>query len=121
MAVVVLLWSGVGFVFLGLGMVVIMGSLYSEMRLALRLTPNSVMALTRLNDQLWQIHFLRQAPMSVGVLPSSLISRYFLLLQVSSEKADRQNILIFWDSLPKPLLRQLRVALRLSASYDSFI
>ena len=118
MALAALFLSDLGWGFVGLGVPFISGSLYREMRLAFLLTPQSVVSLTRLTQNRWQIHFRKHAAMQVVVLPSSLISRYFLLLQLSPLDARCKSVLIFPDSLRKELLRELRVFLRLECSSD---
>lgn len=77
--------------------------------------PRSVVELMQQAAHHWQIGYRSGEHVAVRWLPSSVITRYLLILHGVDAQQQRHVVLLFADSFPSMVWRRLVVAVRLGA------
>lgn len=90
---------------------------YFSYRLHYQKTLNASIIAIRLNaENQWSITLAKQAPLSVVLLDSSLLSHYLMILNFKAETGKRYSIILAQDTIEAQLARQIRARIKVMSA-----
>jgi hypothetical protein len=101
------------FLTLGLIALILVSLIYHWRKELLQLRANSVIGLEWSNNMGWQVRLRSGSNLKADLLPTSLVSRWLVILNFKTNNSGRHSIAIPADAIDSNLLRQLKVLLKM--------